>query len=142
MTTYTGDVKLIPTEDGGDILFVDGQPVMDQGLETATYISLFTARGWWGNAVVDADEQIGANLEELFKNTITNKTRQDSEQAVRDALQWMIDQGVAKSIEVESRIPSVGRLELSITITEPGKDSLSSRYMLNWNGQRASLEVA
>jgi len=50
MNAYDGDVRVQHTEDGGDIESVAGQLRMDGGLETAVYISLFTARGWWGSA--------------------------------------------------------------------------------------------
>lgn len=143
MNTFDGDVKLISTEDGGDILFVDGQPEMDPGLSTAAFISAFTDEGWWGNAISDPAEQIGSKLETLFLRTLTPQAMLDGEGYLRDALQWMIDQGIADDVVVSSDIPAVGQLRLKAAISQPGiDDPVEQRYILNWEAQSVILEAA
>ncbi|KKK70653.1 hypothetical protein LCGC14_2921800, partial [marine sediment metagenome] len=75
---YDGDVKLFPTEDGGNITIKNGQPYMDDGLETTAYISLFSG-DYWGNAISERDEKCESKLETLFSRTLTNQARLDAE---------------------------------------------------------------
>ena len=46
---FQGDVAVSITEDGAKMKFINGQPVMDQGLENAVLISLFTKKGYFEN---------------------------------------------------------------------------------------------
>lgn len=137
-----GDVRLIPAEDGGEVSFSGGQPEMDPGLQTAVYLSLFTRPGWWGNAIAEPGEEIGCPLESLYERTLSAKARLDAEEHVRGALQWMLDDGVAESVAVESEIPALGMLALRVTIAEPGGEQTSLRYRINWAEQRVQMEVA
>ena len=75
--TYDGDVKLYPSADGGDIAFEAGQPYMDAGLETAAYISLFTAV-YWGNAIAAESEKTSSQIETLFRRVLDNRARLDA----------------------------------------------------------------
>jgi len=137
---YEGDVKLIQTDDGGDIEFVAGQPVMDQGLETAVYISLFSG-GWWGNAISEQNEKLNSELEELYNRNLSNQTRLDTEEYVRKALEWMIRLGIAKRIDVSASLPIPGWLGLEITIIEPNGSEQNLRYSINWAKQRVTMGV-
>ena len=141
--TFDGDVQLKWTDDGGDITFSSGQPIMDGGLTTSVIISLFTLPGWWGNEIGDDDEEIGSKLLEALDKTLTIQVMQDTEEAARLALAWMVTQGVAESVKVESAIPRADFLALKITIQEPGADNpVSQRFTINWQNQSAILEVA
>jgi len=137
---YEGDVKLIQTDDGGDIEFVAGQPVMDQGLETAVYISLFSG-DWWGNAISEQNEKLESNLEEIYNRNLSNKTRLDAEEYMRKALEWMIRLGIAKRIDVSASLPTPGWLGLEITIIEPNGSEQNLRYSINWAKQRVTMGV-
>ena len=137
---YEGDVKLVQTDDGGDIEFVAGQPVMDQGLETAVYISLFSG-DWWGNAISEQNEKLESNLEEIYNRNLSNKTRLDAEEYVRKALEWMISLGIAKRIDVSASLPTPGWLGLEITIIEPNGSEQNFRYSINWAKQRVTMGV-
>ncbi len=138
---YNGDVKLYPTEDGGQITLKNGQPYMDDGLETAAYISLFSG-GCWGNAISERDEKFESKLETLFTRTLTNQARLDAEEYALQALAWMKRQGIAKEIEVEASIPRTGMLGLLITITQPGSTITELKYQINWANQQISIGAA
>lgn len=130
------DLYLIPTSSGGDITITDGQPQMTSGIETAVYLSLFTA-GYWGNAI--SDEQYASEMEDLFARPLTNQTRLAVMDEAKRLLAWMVENGIAQEIEVRAEIPSVGVLHLAITIHEPGGAEETIAYALNWEAQEASL---
>jgi len=134
-----GDVRLTPTADGGTITLINGQPDMDQGLETAVYLSLFSGPGWWGNLASALDEQVGSTLEDMLSRTLTNQTRLDAEEAARQALAWMTRSGVASKITVAATLPALGWLALQITIEQPGTDPQVLRYQINWAAQAARM---
>jgi phage gp46-like protein len=134
--TYDGDVRLVATDDGGDIVITDGQPDMDQGLETAVYLSLFTGRPWWGAALGAAP---ASDLETVFERNLDNRARLDAEEYARQALAWMVAEGVAKSVTVAATIPRTDVLGLTVDIVEPGGTGRLLRYHINWSAQRARV---
>jgi len=133
---FDGDIAFIATPDGGQIIYTGGQPFMDAGgLETAVNISLFTALGWWGNALDEnePDKQIGSDFEEQIKpKAITIKYLRDVENRARDALQWMVNQKVAKAVKAVATWPELNQVDFEILITKPDGDIVSIRYALNW----------
>ncbi len=138
---YDGDVKLIPTEDGGQITIEKGQTVMDDGLETATYISLFSG-DYWGNAISERDEKTESKLESLFTRNLDNQTRLDAEEYALQALAWMKRQGIATKIEAEASIPRSGFLGLVVRIYQPDDTVKELRYQINWANQQITMGVA
>ena len=134
-----GDVRLTPTADGGDITLLGGQPDMDQGLETAVYLSLFAGPDWWGNLAGTLDERAESNLEALLSQTLTNQTRLDAEEYARQALAWMTRSGIAAKVSVAATLPALGWLVLAVTIEQPGTDPVVLRYQINWAAQRARM---
>lgn len=138
MNIYDGDVKLYPTEDGGQITIEKGQPIIDDGLETAAYISLFSG-GYWGNAISDQDEKLESKLEALYTSNLSNQTRLDAEEYVLQALDWMKRQGIAAKIEVEALIPRTGFLGLVVRIYQPDSTVEELRYQINWANQQISM---
>lgn len=138
---YDGDVKLYPTEDGGQISIKNGQPYMDDGLETAVYISLFSS-DFWGNVISERDEKLESKLETLYSQALTNQARLDAEQYALQALAWMKRQGIAAKIEAEAVIPRTGMLGLVITITQPDSTIAELKYQINWANQQISMGAA
>ena len=133
---FDGDVALIMTQDGGEIIYTGGQPLMDVGgLENAVNISLFTDINWWGNALEESepDKQIGSGFEDNIRSkAVTIAYLRDVENAARDALQWMINQKIAQSIKATATWPEHNTVDLEILITKPDGDNVSFRYSLNW----------
>ncbi|MBF0247137.1 MAG: phage GP46 family protein [Alphaproteobacteria bacterium] len=147
--TLTGDVVL----DGAGL-------AVDRGLETAIAVSLFTdrradpddvlpdpngqRRGWWGDVVpptVDgtpADgDRIGSRLWLLSREKIIPETIARARTYAREALQWLIDDGVAARIDVDVTVPKTpvggGVLALAITVYRP--DGGAENYDYAWTGQ-------
>ena len=141
MITYNrfqGDPALKITVDGADMTFKGGQPVMDQGFNNAALISLFTRRGWWGNALFqDVNQQIGSDFEE--PRTIINvQTINDYTDAARGALRWMKESGVASKIDVTVTNPNMQQIRTAVVIYPPGQDIRSLLFLkngINWISQ-------
>jgi phage gp46-like protein len=129
--TYDGDPKLYETGAGADLSITEGQPVMDAGLENAVYLSIFGGSSWWGNAISRGAEKFTSQFESVNRRTLTNATRLDAEQYAKDALAWLVTEGVAKRVTVAASMPGVGLLGLAITIEQPDR-AITVRYSINW----------
>jgi Mu-like prophage protein gp46 len=109
-----------------------GDLVSGDDLQTAIIISLFTdrlanaddlhegdRRGWWG----DTDHRIGSRFWLLRREKLTAKIALNAEEYAKEALFWLVEDGVVKSIQIDARIRSPDRLYLTINYTRPDKES-------------------
>jgi phage gp46-like protein len=135
---HLSDLYLQPTVDGGELIVSGGNPQTTSGLGNAVYLALFT-EAWWGNSVSDAPERFTSELPEIMTRTLSNQTRLAAQDAIENALQWMIDAGIVEELEVTAEIPSAGRLNIAIALSEPGGASVDFVYAVNWDAQEASL---
>jgi phage gp46-like protein len=129
------DIKLSQTDGGYDISLADnGDLTPDVGFDTAIYLSLFTdgradiseiskpqlRGGWWGNTISDPPFELGSKLW-ILDNRRTENNRNKAITYAQQSLQWLIDGGYVKSIEVLAEYITEG-LQLSITfLYENGK---------------------
>lgn len=127
---YQGDALWGACPDGGDVEFVDGEPIRSGGLSGAIYISMFGGNylddgvpgsnlQWWGNHL-EADETrhirgrtgtLVAGLPMVSANLLR------VEEAGRQDCQWMLDIGVASELTVEASIQSAQFLCITVTVT-------------------------
>jgi len=129
----------------------------DEGLETAVIISLFTdrraneddvlpdpnnedKRGWWGDltSAFGTEDQIGSRLWLLNREKTLQSVIQRAKQYVIEALQWMIDDGVAIKIDVEvERQGYIGNdvLAIQVKIYRFSGPDISLKYELQWDAQ-------
>ena len=63
MDRFSGDPRLVITQNGATLDYQGGQPIMDQGLENEAQIRLFTREGWCGNVFLRPENQIGSPFE-------------------------------------------------------------------------------
>jgi phage gp46-like protein len=137
-----------------DFALKDGALVTDDGLRTAVIISLFTdkraalddvlpqpssdRRGWWGDMLSAQGWEIGSRLWLLAREKQLPAVLVRAEAYAREALQWMVDDGVAVAISVSARFPRNGWLQLEIGIDRPsGPDR--ERYDFVWNAVSREL---
>lgn len=103
----------------GDLIDLGEAFAPDAGLETEVIISLFTdrrardddilpdpnstdKRGWWGDLVSKIqNDEIGARQWLLERSKTEQQVLILTKSFVKEALQWMIDDGVAIKIDVE-----------------------------------------
>ena len=143
----------------------------DADLDTAVIISLFTdrlanpddpipdangsvtpdRRGWWGDqaptvndsGTATVDNRIGSRLWLLTREKRLPKVLQDARTYAEEALQWLIDDGVAAAVDVSSSwaAPSgngFDRLNLIITITRNDGSVVTQQYDWAWQQLGAS----
>lgn len=126
---FQGDPALSLENDGAEITFKGGQPIMDQGLENQAQISLFTAEGWPGNFLLGADQQIGSNFETIAQGAITLTSLSELEKSAENAL----EDPVFGNIEAVAVNPNSTRIDMVINIKPPGTDL--DKILLTRNGQ-------
>lgn len=100
-------------------------------LNRAVLISLFSWRraapddrlddaqryGWWGDSFPGvADDRIGSRLWLLQRVRLTEQTRRDAEFYAREALQWLIEDGHCRAVEVRGERSGINRLALLTTL--------------------------
>lgn len=135
---FQGDPAIKITENGATIEFIGGQPIMDQGLNNAVLISLFTKNGWWGNVLEkDENKKIGSEYEKQ-RTIIDIKTINDIRDAAEKALQWMKNIKLSSKIDVSVSNPISNQIFTKITIHPPGTDKKELLFIkngLNWISQ-------
>lgn len=152
MILDTGDLKFFYENVGpADIKIADNKQdlLRDPGLETAVLISLFsdqraaeedklpdkgdTRRGWWADSLNDTN--IGSKIWLLSRSKITEGTRTTLEQYSKEALEWLIIDGVADNIEATSTRTGIYQIDTTIKIRKTDNSNVFFKYFLNWKYQ-------
>ena len=120
-----------------------------QSLERAVIISIFTWRrarpddrlpgntknGWWGDTYPDVEnDRIGSRLWLLTRETITETKLARARQYVDESLQWLIDDFIAKTIEVTVARQSIDTIAITVVITKPDNTQTDIRLTTVWSG--------
>lgn len=108
---------------------------LEDGLRTAVAISLFTdalarpddvipdgtddRRGWWGDMPREglARDAIGSRLWLLSREKRTERTRRRAEDYAREALSWMLADGVAAAVDVAAEWGGAAGDQLRMVVT-------------------------
>jgi len=145
MTSYAGDVLMSNTADGGEITFVNGQPVMTGGFETAAFLCLFggnfdddglegNKKTWWANLNENIPHRrYISRFQNLVRRVplITGNLRR-FEEAAKSDLDGFKAEGIADAIEVEATIPRRNFLKLVIDIKSPTGENSQTEFLINW----------
>lgn len=150
------DVALVPTGETLDVILEAGDLRSEEGLTTAVLISLFSdalareedplpddgtdRRGWWAGVVLDRDrgDEHGSRLWLLERERLSNETLVRAEEYAREALSWLVREGIAERIEAAASRLDTGTMLLQVTIA---RGSAKERADL-WTAQlEAALEV-
>jgi len=129
----------------GDLTFDNGLQE-DNTLETAILISLFTWRradtedqppsdqhllGFWGDTHPDVPEDlIGSKLWLVWGKTTVPSTLVLAEELAAQALQWMIDDGIAERVDVTAIRDANDHLAFDIYVKQP--DKLAPAWLQVW----------
>jgi len=142
----------------GDLVMAGGDLALDDGLNTAILVSLFTdrraaahdelpeptesRRGWWGDGLNGDNDRgrdlIGSRLWLLVRRKQTPETRQLFEDFTREALAWLVTDGLAEKVDVSAAWGAMGILIISIVIHRP--TGQAERFEFTWNAQAARME--
>ncbi|WP_250538703.1 MULTISPECIES: phage GP46 family protein [unclassified Caballeronia] len=115
-------------------------------LQTAVLLSLFTdrvanaddvipdgtgdPRGWWGD--LDEDSPIGSRLWLLDRSKQTQEVLNNARDYIVEALQWLVDDGVVASMDVQTEWTRATFLGAQITLYQPAGPSVSLTYAWAW----------
>lgn len=134
--SYEGDPRISIGKNGAELVYSDGQPDMDAGLENNDIIALFTAPGWPGNALLDEAQRIGSDFEEKATGTVTLSRLALIEDAARRAVSSSVAD--TEAVTVSAANTAGTRLDVVIRRVPPGQDVqqlLVTRDGLNWINQ-------
>ena len=117
-------------------------------LPRSVIISLFTWRranpddalpsnsrqGWWGDTYpVSANDRIGSRLWLLSRSVLTVETVTKAKEYAEEALQWLVDDGVAASVAVIAERNGIDRLDIGVTITRGDAGQINIRFTNVWD---------
>jgi phage gp46-like protein len=134
----------------GDLVREDGGNLeTDEGLETAVVVSLFSdararegdpadpngdPRGWWGDAYLEApDHQLGSRLWLLKRHKTTVDGQIAAINYTKEALQWLLDDRVASTVDVTLTRLAQDVFLLTVGIQRPKKTA--PRWEGRWEVQ-------
>lgn len=143
------DIALTKDADGRLDISLEGADVaQDTGLRTAVIMSLLSdrlanvgdelpgggtdRRGWWADAWSSVDgDRFGSRLWLLAREKDLAIVRNKAETYAREALTWLIEDGVASAVSVEASTVRSGLLGLFIEIErrDGGAESLQLEYV-------------
>lgn len=123
----------------------------EHSLTRAVVISLFSWRladaddphdqerfGWWGDTHPPADgDLIGSRLWLLSRVALTEDTVARARGYCQEALQWLIDDGVATSVEVTAQRVGVDRLSVRCVISRVDGAVVDLRFDDVWRSINA-----
>lgn len=138
MSEQQGDVRLVQTNDDGDIDVVNGIVAMDGGLETSVYLAMFggneddSTSSWWGNSgelEVNKYHSVTQELLQSLPATSCNLLR--IEDAVNTDLAYLTSEKIASLVEVTITIPELNRINIKVVINADGIES-EFNFTENW----------
>jgi phage gp46-like protein len=145
----SGDIRILwdNINARGDWALAAGDVQTGQDLETACLVSLFTdklatpdfvptdgtsdRRGWWADPY--NDQPLGSNLWQLERAKKTRDTLALARRYASEALQWLVDDGVAQSVTVDTQwLGSTGSTTLGIRVVIVKPDGSATRFTFGW----------
>ncbi len=132
----------------GDWSLAAGDVGLGNDIEAAVLVSLFTdrrapvdsvppdgsrdRRGWWGDTYTGS--QIGSRLWLLdrAKKTSAAGLLVQAQRYCAEALQWLVDDGIAATVDVQTSWIDAGAMAILVTVRPPGGGALTVTYGLQW----------
>lgn len=135
---------------GIDLALDNALLAADDGLETAVILSLFSdarakdddalplgqtdRRGWWADAYpAEDDDRFGSRLWLLRAAKQLQQSLNTAKQYAEEALAWLIADGVARSVDVETFIPRDEVMGMLVRIHRPDGTQVPIRFELLWS---------
>lgn len=134
------------------LLYIDGvqsyAPDVWEDLPRSVLISLFSWRranpdddlpgtdrfGWWGDTYPELfNDRIGSRLWLLSRAKLTRQTVLRAKEYAEESLKWLVDDGVADTVVVESERQGLSTLALGVRLTRGNTDLLNIRFVDVWN---------
>lgn len=94
--------------------------------------------GWWGDSFPDVEgDRIGSRLWLLAREKQTDETLTRAREYVLESLDWMLADGAARAVEVETAWIREQVMGCGIEITKPDWTKTTFRFEIPWK-QRAA----
>lgn len=151
------DFALFETMDGGDMSLSNNDINTTESLWMQIYLGLFggnvrqsTVDGieddeqrfdWWANAFLttEPDEQMNSETERVLNEVALNASgRLKIEQAVNNDLSFLQKLG---TVDVEVSIPTIDRVQIDITITEPDEVT-EQQFRIVWDATKSEIIIS
>jgi phage gp46-like protein len=143
---FEGDLLLVETPDGGNILIEGGMFVNDKTFNTAVYLSLFGGnkedagkvknnQAWWGNLLPDtaeAEKLISRFQAVILGLPMSTKNILEAEKAAILDLQWIIDAGIAEAVDVDGNAVGKNSFSLRVKASADGTTVYDNTFSLFW----------
>ncbi|WP_165675827.1 phage GP46 family protein [Metapseudomonas otitidis] len=143
------DIALVWNGTEADLAIEGGDLVLEEGLQTAAVISLFSdrrarlddvlpaddgdRRGWVGDAWPRVDgDQIGSRLWLLNREKDVPETLRRAREYARESLAWLIEDGIGASLDVQASVPMRGVLRLELTVNRRDGSTLNHQFDTLW----------
>ncbi|PKP89692.1 MAG: hypothetical protein CVT77_17235 [Alphaproteobacteria bacterium HGW-Alphaproteobacteria-16] len=154
-------LRFDPASWSADLVLDGGALATDNGLASALVVSLFSdararaddplpqpgsdPRGWWGDAFnADPADRIGSRFWLLTRAKLTEDTAVRARDILREALDWLVADGVASAVEVTTALhrptavrPS-GALAITVQIQRPDGPA-RQRFDFLWDATARSF---
>lgn len=130
-----------------DLVISDRDISLDQSLETAVIISLFTdrhiekselpfndnqQRGWWGdNFSKITNDKIGSKLWLLQREKMTVETLHRAKDYAEEALQWLVEDQIVQKIDVTVTPIRYDTIAIFIKIVCLNQETVNFHYNLS-----------
>lgn len=127
------DFALAATDGVLDLVFADGDLLVDESLVPAVLASLLTdrraepsdvlpdgssdRRGWWADAYLQGGDRHGSRLWLLDRAKELASEVARARRYAEEALAWLVEDGVARAVTITAVVPQRGVLQLQIAIT-------------------------
>ncbi|WP_165681395.1 phage GP46 family protein [Metapseudomonas otitidis] len=143
------DIALVWNGTEADLAIEGGDLVLEEGLQTAAVISLFSdrrarlddvlpaddgdRRGWVGDAWPRVDgDQIGSRLWLLNREKDIPETLRRAREYARESLAWLIEDGIGASLDVQASVPMRGVLRLELTVNRRDGSTFNHQFDTLW----------
>lgn len=130
------DILLFQTEDGGEVEVTNGVLTLTNGLETASYLSMFGGDDWFANVLQDSESsRLTGETQTVIDTTPPSSAGllliEDA--AVRDHA-WMIADGLASKVTATATLSgSVLGIEILVEYDDGETNRLD--FSLNWTSK-------
>lgn len=146
------DIELFwdPQSSRPDIGFANGDLAASHDIKTAVIVSLFTdrraedddrlpdpagsRRGWWGDGLdaVGVGRRLGSRLWLLSREKQLKEVINRAKEYAQEALVWLVEDGVARSVTVDAQIVQTGLLGLTVEVDREEAAPQRYRFEFAW----------
>jgi len=137
------DISFLPNANSTSISVLDvavenGDIKVGDSLKTAVLMSLFSdsrsqggTGGWWGDAL--DGYSYGSQLWTLRGCKLTKDNLNLIQKYAKNALEWLISDGIASAVNVTASREGIDRVSLSVTIQRPSGMAQTYKYYTIWS---------